>query len=72
MNAYFSLEDERELASWSDCFASVSAKSYMRGYRDIFRDVSLFHQLMIRFSDEFVKMKIVRIAFRETQNEERK
>ena len=31
VNAFFSLEDERELLGWSDRFASVTAKSYMRG-----------------------------------------
>ena len=63
VNAYFSLEDEQELRSWSRHFASVTAKSYMRGYRDIYNDVGLFHKLMIRFCDSLVKMKIVRIEF---------
>ena len=37
----------------------------MRGYRDIYRDVSLFHKLMIRFCDKWVNMKIVKITFKE-------
>ena len=65
VSAFFSLEDEAELRSWSERFASVTAASYMRGYRDIFRDVGLFHKLMILFCDGPVKMKIVKIAFRE-------
>ncbi len=65
VSAYFSLEDERELKGWSSRFASVTAKSYMRGYRDIYSHVSLFHKLMIRFCDSLVRMKIVKIAFRE-------
>ena len=65
VNAYFSLEDERELEDWSPRFASVTAKSYMRGYRDIYKDVGLFHKLMIRFCDSLVKMKIVKIVFKE-------
>ncbi len=64
VGAYFSLEDEKELASWSDHFASVSAKSYMRGYRDIFSNVRLLHKLMIFFCDSLVKMKIVKIVFK--------
>ena len=64
VSAFFSLEDERELEAWSGRFASVGAKSYMRGYRDIYRDVGLFHKLMIRFCDSLVSMKIVRIAFK--------
>ena len=63
VSAFFSLEDESELAGWSDRFASVTAKSYMRGYRDIYRSVGPFHKLMIRFCDGLVRMKIVRIAF---------
>ena len=63
VSAFFSLEDEKELTGWSSRFASVTAKSYMRGYRDIYKDVGLFHKLMIRFCDRLVKMKIVKIIF---------
>ena len=35
----------------------------MRGYRDIYADVGCFHKLMIRFCDNMVKMKIVKIEF---------
>ena len=65
VSAFFSLEDEKELEAWSGRFASVSAKSYMRGYRDIYKDVGLFHRLMIRFCDSLVNMKIVKIVFKE-------
>ena len=63
VSAFFSLEDESELNTWSNRFASVSARSYMRGYRDIYSKVGLFHKLMIRFCDGLVRMKIVRIVF---------
>ena len=63
VNAFFSLNDESELTAWSDRFASVTAKSYMRGYRDIYQSVGLFHKLMIRFCDSLVKMKIIKIVF---------
>ncbi len=63
VSAFFSLEDEAELRGWSGRFASVSAKSYMRGYRDIYKNVGAFHKLMIRFCDSLVKMKIVKIEF---------
>ena len=63
VNAFFSLEDEAELRGWSNRFSSVTAKSYMRGYRDIYKNVGLFHKLMIRFCDGLVRMKIVRIVF---------
>ncbi len=64
VGAYFSLEDESELKKWSGDFASVTAKSYMRGYRDIYSDVGALHKLMIRFCDKYVKMLIVKIRFR--------
>ena len=64
VNAFFSLEDKDELTNWSDNFASVSAKSYMRGYRDIYKKVSFFHKLMIKFCDSFFKMQIIKITFR--------
>ncbi len=63
VGAFFSLEDERELEGWDGNFASVSAKSYMRGYRDIYSKVNLLYRLMIRFCDGPVKMKIVKITF---------
>ncbi len=63
VGAFFSLEDESELRDWSADFASVTARSYMRGYRDIYKNVGLLHKLMIRFCDRLVKMKIVRIRF---------
>ena len=65
VNTYFSLSDEKELETWSDRFASVTAKSYMRGYRDIYNNVGLFHKIMIRFCDSLVKMKIIKILFRD-------
>jgi O-methyltransferase involved in polyketide biosynthesis len=63
VSAFFSLENEKELESWSSRFASVTARSYMRGYRDIYKDVGLFHKLMIRFCDSLVRMKIIKITF---------
>jgi O-methyltransferase involved in polyketide biosynthesis len=63
VSAFFSLEDEKELCGWSDHFSSVTARSYMRGYRDIYKNVGLFHKLMIRFCDGLVRMKIVKIVF---------
>lgn len=68
VSAFFSLEDEAELREWSSRFASVTARSYMRGYRDIYRNVGLVHKLMIHFCDRLVKMKIVKIEFGGDEN----
>ena len=42
----------------------------MRGYRDIYGDVGLFHKIMIRFCDSLVNMRIVRIQFKGVFSEE--
>jgi len=63
VSAFFSLEDEQSLRDWSSSFRSVTARSYMRGYRDIYGSVGPLHRLMIRFCDSLVKMKIVKLAF---------
>ncbi|MBQ8983794.1 MAG: class I SAM-dependent methyltransferase [Lachnospiraceae bacterium] len=62
VNALFSVEDESEIVRWNLPFQSVSAKSYMRGYRDIYREVGVVHKMMIKFCDSLIKMKIIRIA----------
>ena len=62
--AFFSLEDPKKLEGWSENFASVTSKSYMRGYRDIYKDVGLVHKLMIKMCDNIVKMRIVKIRTR--------
>ncbi len=63
VDAFFSLEDPAELKAWDSRFAAVTSRSYMRGYRDIYHEVGLFHRLMIRFCDSLVKMIIVKIQF---------
>ncbi|MBE6025975.1 MAG: class I SAM-dependent methyltransferase [Clostridiales bacterium] len=63
VSAYFSLEDEKELTGWCENFRSVTAKSYMRGYRDIYSSVGSIHKLMIKFCDSLVRMKIIKIEF---------
>jgi hypothetical protein len=65
VKAYFSLEEESELEKFGQRIRVVSSKSYMRGYRDIYASVSLFHKLMIRFCDSLVRMRIIRILFEE-------
>ena len=64
VSAYFSLEDKKEVEDWSDDFAEVSERSYMRGYRDIYKEVGLLHKFMIKFCDSLVNMIIVKISFK--------
>lgn len=69
VDALFSLDNPMALKSWSKSFASVTTKSYMRGYRDIYPRVNAFHKLMIRFCDSLVDMVIVRIVFEDAASE---
>ena len=55
----------KELKAWSPDFASVTSKSYMRGYRDIYKEVGFVHRLLIRMCDGFVNMRIVKVRIRE-------
>jgi O-methyltransferase involved in polyketide biosynthesis len=63
VDALFSLEDPARLSAWSADFAAVTAKSYMRGYRDISGELGLVHRLMLKFCDDSVNMRIVKITF---------
>lgn len=63
VSALFALDDPLSVRTWSDRFAAVSTRSYMRGYRDIYPRLGLFHKLMTRFCDSLVLMKIVRVEF---------
>ena len=66
VGAYFAVKDaEKELLPRSSHFAEVSHKSYMRGYRDIYKDVNRFHRIMIQFCDHAGNMNIVKISFQE-------
>ena len=67
VKALFSLENETELKSWSPDIRSVTSRSYMRGYRDIYDRVRPLYKLMIRFCDRFVRMRIVRSGFRQSE-----
>jgi len=64
VQAFFSIENVHELDAWSSRFSSVSARSYMRGYRDIYKEVGLLHKFMIKFCDSLVNMIIVKISFK--------
>ena len=53
----------REFGGWSDRFASVTAKSYMNGYRPLGRRYGLLSALLAKLSDSLVHMSIVRVEF---------
>ena len=66
VGAYFSVQDaEKELAAWSDRL-TVSSRGYMLGYQPI-RGPGIWpiHRLLARIADGPMKLKIVRMDFRE-------
>ena len=66
VGAYFSVQDaEKELAAWSDRLA-VSSRGYMLGYQPIRGPgIRPIHRLLARIADGPMKLKIVRMEFRE-------
>ena len=64
VGAFFSIEDKAEIEAWSNDFASVTSRSYMRGYRDIYNEVRFLHKLMLRFCDSLFKMQIIKVKFK--------
>ena len=61
VDALFSVDDAGLIPSWLGAADRVSERSYMRGYRDIYKDVGFLHRMMIKFCDGLVRMRIVRI-----------
>ena len=66
VGAYFSVQDaEKELAAWSDRL-TVSSRGYMLGYQPILGPgIRPIHRLLARIADGPMKLKIVRMEFRE-------
>lgn len=62
VNAYFSLEDPMTLKQWNTKMR-ISSRSYMRGYRDIYKQADFIHKIMILFCDHLVRMRIVKVEF---------
>lgn len=66
VGAFFSVRDAKaELAGWSDRFASVTSRGYMKGYRDLGKAIPWLYRRMCSLCDGFISMQIVRIAFAE-------
>ena len=64
VGAFFSVRDAKaELAGWSDRFASVTSRGYMKGYRELGKAIPWLYRRMCSLCDGFISMQIVRIAF---------
>lgn len=66
VGSYFAVSDARkELSPWSEKI-TVSSKGYMLGYNDLKSpSVSGFFRFLAKLGDNFMKMQIVRIDFKE-------
>lgn len=66
VSANFAVKDaSKEMADWSGDFASVTRRSFMRGYRDINPQIPVLFRVLNWACDHIVNMDIVRVAFRE-------
>lgn len=65
VNAFFYVSDaEKELSKWGKNI-NVSSRGYMLGYSDLKDEsVSAFFRLLAKFGDNVMKMKIVRLDFK--------
>ncbi len=66
VGAYFAVSKaKKELSAWSDKI-TVSSRGYMLGYNDLKdKSVSGFFRFLAKLGDNFMKMQIVRIDFKE-------
>lgn len=66
VSANFALKDaSKEMKDWSPDFASVTRRSFMRGYRDINPQVGVPFRILNWACDHIVNMDIVRVEFKE-------
>ena len=61
---YFSVENETELLSWSDRFASVIRKGYMTGYRPLDKRYGVLANTIFRFGDKSNMCQVIEIEFK--------
>ena len=61
---YFSVDDEKHLAEWSDDFATVVRKGYMTGYRKLDRRYGFLANVLFRIVDKSRMCQIIEIDFR--------
>ena len=61
---YFSVEEEQDLAAWSDDFLSVSRKGYMTGYRKLDKRYGFLANTLFRMMDKTRMCQVIEITFR--------
>lgn len=61
---YFSVDDESDLTTWSDGFASVDRKGYMTGYRLLDKRYGFLANTIFKFGDKSKMCQIIEICFR--------
>ena len=61
---YFHVEDEKDLLTWSDNFASVTQKGYMTGYRALDPRYGFFTNLLFKLVDKSKMCQIIEITFK--------
>ena len=61
---YFSVDNEQDLAAWSEDFTSVTRKGYMTGYRKLDKRYGLIANSIFKFGDRSNMCQIIEIEFK--------
>ena len=61
---YFSVDNEHNIAAWSEDFASVTRKGYMTGYRALDKRYGLLANNIFKFGDKSNMCQIIEIEFK--------
>ncbi len=65
VGVYFSIDDEKEILSWSDNIKSVVSKGYMTGYRPLDKRYGWFANMLFKYLDKKKLSQIIEIEFAE-------
>lgn len=63
VGVYFSLEDEKELMSFSNAFSSVVRKGYLTGYRPLDKRYGVIINWVFRYLDKHKMCQIIELEF---------
>lgn len=64
VGVYFSLEDEKELMSWSGRFKSAVRRGYMSGYRPLDKRYGFFVNLMFKLLEKRKMLQVIELEFK--------
>lgn len=63
IGVYFSLEDEKELMTWSNAFSGAARKGYLTGYRPLDKRYGVIINFVFRYLDKHKMCQIIELTF---------